>query len=258
MKMDKGYFEYNGGKLYFESTGKGDPLLFVHGFTLDHRMWTPQVESFSSRYTVYTYDMRGFGQSSSPVGRYSHHDDLRALIEFLHIKKVHLVGLSLGGEIAIDFCLQSPSFVRSLTLVDSSLGGYKSTVDWNLHAKEHGIEQGKKNWLNHDVFASTHKKDQVFNTLQKIVDEYSGWHLINSDPRDKVLPHAKERLNEIKVPSLIIVGEHDLSYFHDISKVLHSRIHGSVMKIIKDAGHMVNLEHPDSFNEVLSTFLKSV
>src|SRR3989339_1460207 len=144
--------------LYFQSKGEGVPIIFVHGFSLDSRMWDPQVEIFSKTNQVITYDIRGFGKSPVPVGPYSHIEDLHNLVNHLKIQKFHLVGLSLGGEIAIDYALTYPDTILSLTLADSSLGGYSSTVDWRVYAKEQGLELAKANWLNHPVFATVKSK----------------------------------------------------------------------------------------------------
>lgn len=144
--------------LHYQSVGQGTPIVFVHGFSLDSRIWEPQVEVFSKTHQVIIYDMRGFGQSPLPTGAYSHHEDLHNLVTHLNLPKFHLVGLSLGGEIAIDYSLTYPDTLLSLTLADSSLGGYASTVDWRVYAKEQGVEKAKVNWLNHSVFATAKNK----------------------------------------------------------------------------------------------------
>jgi len=95
----------------------------------------------------------------------------------------------LGSEIAIDFTLSFPSMVKSLTLADSSLGGYKSTVDWNVHP-EKGLEKAKANWLNHEVFNKTRENKFASDKLKKMLRDYSGWHWFNSDPREKLNPPA--------------------------------------------------------------------
>lgn len=196
--------------IYYESKGTGDPVVLIHGFSLDRRMWQPQIDFLSRKYHVVTYDMRGFGKSSLPTNEYSHHGDLLAVLGALHLTKVTIIGLSLGGEVAIDFALSYPQYVNKLVLASSSLGGYASTVDWDIHAKEVGIEQAKKNWLNHSVFAPTLANKEVKKKLDKIVNDYSGWHWLNHDPREKLQPTTLTRLNEIKVQTEIIVGANDL------------------------------------------------
>ena len=211
--MESGFFEFNNGRIYFEVSGSGETIVLIHGHSLDHRMWQDQVKLFSNKYRVITYDMRGYGKSSVPSGKYSDYDDLQALLEHLKIVKVNIIGLSLGGEVAIDFTLKYPQSVNRLIVADSSLGGYKSTVDWDVHAEEQGVEKGIENWLNHQVFETTRKNVEIKNKLENIVRDYSGWHWLNSDPSTKLDPRALTRLNEIKNPTLIITGEKDLNYF---------------------------------------------
>ena len=241
--------------IYYESKGTGDPVVLIHGFSLDRRMWQPQIDFLSQKHQVVTYDMRGFGKSSLPTNGYSHHGDLLALLEALHLTKVTIIGLSLGGEVAIDFAISYPQYVSKLVLASSSLGGYTSTVDWDVHAKEVGIVEAKKNWLNHQVFAPTLKNEIVKKTLEKIVYDYSGWHWLNHDSREKLQPEALTRLNEIKVQTEIIVGSNDLSYYHDIAKILNKGITNSHLTIIPNSGHMVNLENPTELNKILQAVL---
>lgn len=248
--MQNGFFEFNGGKIYFEVEGEGIPVTFLHGFSLDHRMWKSQVEFLKDKYKIITYDLRGFGKSSVPTGEYSHHEDLKALLGFLKIKKTNLVGLSLGGEVGVDFVLSYPDMVTNLILVDSSLGGFNSTVDWNVHP-ELGLEKAKENWLNHIVFAKTKENKFASTQLKEILNDYSEWHWYNSDPRKKSDPSALEQIQNIKIPTNIIIGENDLSYYHDIANLLNEKIEGSNKIIVQNSGHMVNLESPEEFNKIL-------
>lgn len=241
--------------LYYQSVGKGIPIIFVHGFSIDSRMWQPQVDALSKTNQVITYDMRGFGKSPIPIEPYSHVEELYNLVSHLKIQKFHLAGLSLGGEVAIDYALAYPETILSLTLADSSLGGYSSTVDWRVYAKEQGLEKAKENWLNHQVFATAKAKPEVLTQLKQMVGEYSGWHWFNQDPRVKLNPPAIDRLGEIVVPTQIIVGEQDLDYYHAIADILADKIKNSKLEYIGNAGHMVNLENTVEFNIVLQKFI---
>jgi 3-oxoadipate enol-lactonase len=174
--MMSGTLVHNNGRIYYEVVGLGDPIVFIHGFTLDHTMWQPQTDFFSKNHQVITYDAHGFGKSSLPNGPYDHAEDLHALLEYLHVEQAHIVGLSMGGRIATNFTLAYPEMVKSLALMDSALDGYKSEVDWNVHAKEEGLKKAKENWLSHELFAVTQKRPEVVSALRKIIENYSGWH----------------------------------------------------------------------------------
>jgi 3-oxoadipate enol-lactonase len=247
-----GFVDHNHGKLYYEVTGSGEPIIFIHGFTLDHRMWQQQVKFFVDHgYQVITYDARGFGKSSVPTHPYSHDDDLRALLKQLGIKSAHIVGLSMGGRIALNFVLAYPEMARTLTLMDSALDGYDSEVDWDVRAKEEGIEQAKQDWMNHELFTGTKEHPEVIPELKLMVDDYSGWHWLHKDPQDPEFTDARERLHEIEIPTLIIVGEKDLRYFHNIAEVLTEGIPGAEKVVILGAGHMVNMEALEECDKLL-------
>ena len=98
--------------------------MFIHGFGLDLGMWDPQWLAFARRHRVIRYDLRGYGDSSLPDGPYSHVDDLLALLGFLGANPAHLVGLSLGGRVALRIAAQHPEAVRSLTLADPAMDGH--------------------------------------------------------------------------------------------------------------------------------------
>ncbi|MFH1543062.1 MAG: alpha/beta hydrolase [Patescibacteria group bacterium] len=253
--MKQGYFDHNNGKIWYQTAGTGKPIVFIHGFTLDHRMWDTQVASLRGKHKIVTYDMRGFGKSSIPSSSYSHQDDLQSLLGHLSIKKAHVVGLSLGGEIALDFTLSFPRLVSSLTLVDSSLGGYRSTVDWNVHAQEVGLENAKQNWLQHEVFKPVAGNPEVFPLLEQMVNEYSGWHWLHKDPRKKLQPSAKDQLSKVITRAMIIAGEKDLPYFMKIAKILKTNIPNSTFHMIRGASHLGNIEKTSDFNQILSDFL---
>lgn len=253
--MSNNTLAFNEGQIYYEAVGSGEPIVFVHGFTLDHTMWQPQVEFFSKSHQVITYDARGFGKSSLPNGPYDHVADLHALLEHLGVEQAHLVGLSMGGRIATNFTLAYPEMVKTLTLMDSALDGYKSEVDWNVHAKEQGVEKAKENWFNHELFAMTQKRPEVVAALSVIVEGYSGWHWLHHDPQIVANTHARDRLPEITKPTLIVVGEGDLTYFHNIANVIASGISNCRKVTMPNAGHMVNMEVPDEINNLLADFI---
>jgi pimeloyl-ACP methyl ester carboxylesterase len=253
--MKNGTFAYNNGHIYYEMAGAGEPIIFIHGFTLDRTMWQQQVAFFSKDYQVVAYDARGFGKSSLPNAPYSHDADLHALLRHLHIKQAHIVGLSMGGRIATNFALAHPNMVITLTLMDSALDGYKSEVDWRVYAKEQGLEKAKQNWLGHELFAVTQKQPAVVAALRRIVESYSGWHWLHHDPQSPANTHARDHLHQITKPTLIMVGEGDLPYFHNISTVLAAGIPSSQKVVVLQAGHMVNMEAPDKVNKLLANFI---
>jgi pimeloyl-ACP methyl ester carboxylesterase len=266
--VKKGFAGVNDTRLYYEIVGKGHPLVLIHGFSVDNRVWDDQFEVFAKRFKVIRYDVRGFGKSALPtIGKeYSHTKDLKALLNQLGIDHAYLIGLSMGGSIALDFTLEHPEMTRALILVDSTLGGFR---DWSKtwselwksiwkEAKKNGIEAARDLELKAAFFKPALKKPNVGFRLRQMVSEYSGWHFVNTDPLRSSVPPAIDRLQEIKVPTLIIVGERDLPDFHMISDILNRKIQNSKRITLKGAGHVSNMETPREFNEAISSFLANV
>jgi 3-oxoadipate enol-lactonase len=262
MDEQQGTAEVNGTVLYYESAGSGHPLVLIHGFALDTRMWDYQFGAFTQHYRVVRYDMRGYGKSVPPTDeRYSHTDDLKALLKHLTIDRAHVLGQSRGGAVAIDFALAHPGATGALVLVDPVLGGHSWSQEaartdgaiWETAAKS-GVEAGKAQWLAHPLFAPAREKPEVAARLGRMVSDYSGWHLINTDPGLYPDPPAAQRLHEIGAPTLIVVGERDLPDFHAIADTLQ-QIPNARKVVLPGAGHMCNMENPSRFNEVVLDFL---
>jgi len=126
-----------------------------------------------------------------------------------------------------------------------------------VYAKEQGLERARENWLNHELFTGTQKRPEVAAALRAIVENYSGWHWLHHDPQSPANTRARNRLHEITMPTLIMVGEGDLPYFHNISRVLVAGVPGSQKVVVPNAGHMVNMEAPDEVNKLLANFIAS-
>ncbi len=124
---------------------------------------------------------------------------------------------------------------------------------WETAAKS-GVEAGKAQWLAHPLFAPAQEKPEVVARLGRIVSDYSGWHLINTDPVRYPDPPANQRLHEIGAPTLIVIGERDLPDFHVIADTLQ-QIPEARKVVLPGVGHMCNMENPSRFNEVVLDFL---
>jgi 3-oxoadipate enol-lactonase len=252
----------NGARMYYERSGAGAPVVLAHGFTLDQRMWDPQWDALTDRFDVVRYDARGYGQSSLPDGAFRRVDDLRALLDFFGFERTHLVGLSMGGGLVLDFVLTHPERVRSIALVDAPLGGFpwSSETDawfadiWNV-AAEHGADAARRAWLQCPLFASAREQPHVAAALEGMVRDYSCWHFLHDDPDPGITPNAIERLHEVRAPALVIVGERDLDDFRLVAQLMSEGIRGARLAVIPGAGHMANMEAADAVNRELLAFL---
>ena len=256
-----GLAEVDRTQLYYEVAGTGDAVVFIHGLGADRRLWDAQFTSFAKHYRILRYDLRGHGKSAVPTSeQYTHADDLKALLNQLGIARAHLIGQSLGGEIALNFALTNPESVRSLVLVDSALGGYKWSEAWNtswLPIFAAASTKGKAGVLDlvlkHPSLAFTMENPAVNPRLTQILSDYSCWHFLNADPVQHLEPPAVQRLDQITVPTLIIIGEHELPDFHAIAAKLE-QIPGST-RVVVGCGHVVPMEASDQFNELVLEFL---
>ncbi len=250
--------------IYFEKAGRGVPVVFIHGFSLDTRMWDEQWAFFAKDHAVIRYDLRGFGRSDLPVENetYTHHEDLAALLDALKIEKAVIVGLSLGGRAATSFALSFPHRVLGLVLVDSVLEGYAMKDYPMAHiyeaAREEGIPKALQLWLEHPTFEASRRNKEVAGRLQEIVGGYSGWHFIHKNPLIPLNPPCIDQLHAIRAPTLILIGALDLPDFQEISGLLHQNIPGAEYIKIPEAGHMSNMEKPGAFNTALSAWLKKL
>jgi 3-oxoadipate enol-lactonase len=178
----------------------------------------------------------------------------------LGIDHAHIIGLSMGGAIAINFALAHPESTDTLTAVDPGLSGYQwqeelASVTAKTKAKQDGIDAAKAFWLNCDLFVPATENPGVASRLKQIVDDYSGWHFVNDDPASRPQTPAIDRLDTLTVPTLVVLGERDIPDFHCIADILAKRIDGAKKVVIPKAGHMANMEDPQRFNDIVLGFL---
>lgn len=261
-----GFAEVNGTRLYYEIAGSGPSLVLIHGFTLDARMWDDQFAPFAERRQVIRYDLRGFGRSApASDAPYTHADDLTALLDYLNVTQAAVCGLSLGGEVAIAFTLAYADRVRALVAVDAAIGGHRWSEEWRARSghigkigRTEGVKAAKITWLDMPIFMPVREQPAVVARLDQMVADYSGWHWTNRDPHRKSDPPAIERLGTIGVPTLVIVGERDMPDFHAIADRITREVPGARKIILPSVGHIVSMEAPERFNQIVLGFLAGI
>ena len=267
--MTSGFADINGAQLYYEVKGTGHPLLLVHAGVADSRMWDAQVEAFSDVYQVIRFDLRGFGRSNMPSGTFSNYEDIRALLDYLEIKSVYLLGISFGGLVALDFALVYPDYVKALVLGAPSVSGAIPTERirrfWEAEdaAMEKGDLEGATE-LNLRLWVDgLHREvNQVSREVRKLVREMQLAIFKKEIPDDAeeidLEPPAIERLGEVRVPVQVIVGRLDLEEKLELANRLVREIPDCQKIVIPGVAHMLNMEKTNVFNLSVLDFLTNV
>ncbi len=265
-----GFAQVNGTQLYYEMLGEGHPLVLIHGGYMDRRMWDDQFHAFAKHYRVIRYDVRGFGKSELPPVLYADRQDLSDLLKHLGVENTYLLGLSLGGIIAIDFTLEHPSMVDALILVGSPVPGFPIEL---LYTEEQ-LEQQRSRYAPFEKAKQERDRLAMVDALmqdptlvpspnypaarQRVrnnLSEYSFAWVLDPAPKQNLEPPAYSRLTEIQVPTLIMLGaEDDPRLFKDADK-LERDIVGASRVMIAETHHMPNMEKPEEFNAIVLDFL---
>lgn len=249
------------GKLHYEIRGKGEPVIFIHGGLVDSRMWDAQVEEFEKHFQVIRYDLRGFGKSDVSTRPYSHIDDLQTLLKSLKIEKASIIGLSLGGMIAIDFTLEHPEMVDKLILAGAALRGYAYKSVGNRDAiyeaaKKGDVDKAVELSINDTVFVTARKYPDVEKKMREMLrDNFKAWGSVQQSKVFWPKTSSIDRISQIRNPTLIIVGDKDNENILGVADVLKQKIIHSHKRIIPDAGHHLNMEKPQEFNTMVLRFL---
>jgi 3-oxoadipate enol-lactonase len=248
----------DGTDLYYEDDGAGVPVLLVHGMGLDSRMWIDQVEALGSECRMIRPDLRGFGRSPrDPLIPYSHTDDLVALLDYVGIDDVVLVGLSMGGMVALELVLAHPDRIRSLVLLDSVVD--ELPFDPDIAAEygkvrpamaSEGIAAARRNFLDCGWFGPAQRDPSVAARLRAMVDGYGGSDWAGDDPHTESGP-VYQRLGELDLPTTVVAGELDVPSFLEMARMISEQIPNARHVVIPDVGHMVNMEAPEAINALL-------
>ena len=269
MPRTTGTADANGAALYYEVCGEGEPLALVHAGISDSRMWDPQFEAFACQYRTIRHDMRGFGRSPMVPGPYSHHEDLRALLDALEVDRVSLLGCSMGGGAVIDFALENPQRVEALVLVGSAVGGFEfeegPPEEWDeLVAADAAGDLERVSELEVRMWVDGPRRgpDAVDQTVRDLVREMNLIALKNEalqigEESDLQTP-AVTRLSEIQAPTLVLVGEVDRARILAIADRLEKNLPNARKAVIGATAHLPNLERPEEFDRLVLNFLEEV
>jgi 3-oxoadipate enol-lactonase len=255
-----GFVEVEGGNLYYEECGSGpQTVLLVHDGILHSAAWDEVWPEFCKSFHVVRYDRRGFGRSPTAKTWYSETDDVLAVLRKVGVKQAVVVGSSHGGELSLNFTLEHPDHVQQLVLVGAVVTGmpysdyFFDRGNKNSEPMEKKDVQGMlKNWA-YDQYLIAPDHPQA---KKKLLD------LLTASPQDmthedwaRPTRSAVERLAEIKVPTLILVGDADIADVLIHAGAIEAGIPQSRLMVIHDAGHLMYLEKPDEFTQTVIQFI---
>ncbi len=265
----------DGVKLYFEETGQGFPVIFVHEFAGDHRSWEPQLRHFARRYRCITYNARGFPPSDVPEdpGKYSQAravDDIKVVLDHLGIERAHVVGLSMGGFATLHFGLSYPGMARSLVVAGCGYGAERDRNTQFRAEAEAAAESLKRDGMAR--FAESYslgptrvqfqnKDPRGWREFAEMLAEHSatGSALtqLGVQRERPSLYDLEDALNAMTVPTLIVTGDEDEPCLIP-GVYLKRNIPGAGLVVAPKTGHTINLEEPAAFNQMLTEFFDSV
>jgi pimeloyl-ACP methyl ester carboxylesterase len=249
--------QINGIRIRYDVTGDGSAMLLTHGYSATGRMWAPQIEALKDRYRVVAWDMRGHGETDSPddPAQYSEAltlGDMVGLLQLLGVDRAVVGGLSLGGFMSLAFHLAHPEMVRALVLCDTG-PGYRSPdarAGWNRAAEKRALDFEARGMDALGSSSEVRATARYHRSAQGLAHAARGM-LAQFDAR--IIDH----LPEIRVPTLVIVGECD-EPFIGASEYMAAKIPGARLEVVPGAGHASNLDNPDHFNRILRGFLDSL
>lgn len=262
-------------KLYYEETGQGTPIVFVHEFAGDHRSWEPQMREFGKRYRCIAYSARGYTPSDVPADTeaytYKHvMRDCVAVLDHLKIDKAHLIGLSMGGYTCLQVALNHPGRVRSMVLAGAGSGSVRSeTAEFHKSSQalsERFLREGSKAVA--ETYGLGPSRVPFLVKDPRGFAEFS-WMLAEHDAQGSAntsrgfqggrpsLYDFEDEIAKLATPALIVVGDEDERCIEP-SLFLKKTLSASGLVMMPKTGHVVNLEEPDLFNQAVGDFLVRV
>jgi len=271
--VEEGYAEVNGTKLYYEVCGKGEPLVLLHGQGANTSIWDETFMALAKQRRVIRYDMRGYGRSAQYTTKpYTHEEDLRALLHSLSIDKAHIMGQSFGAIQALNYALAYPDNTKSLIMVGlgmlpgaeglpappEAMG--KAYAAMGAELAEGNLEAAGRAALGLPGFGIVREDEVLSERMVGIFVFHWEHHLDNTDP-DPLLPPQvpqAQRLAEVRVPVLNIIGEMDTEIRHVEAKLVQAGIPHALHVDMAGCDHLPFWEAPETFNAIVSDFLAHV
>jgi pimeloyl-ACP methyl ester carboxylesterase len=251
----------DGARLFYEVAGSGPPVVLLHGGLWDGRVWDDQWEALAARFRMVRPDVRGFGRSDPAEQEFNLTQDLLTVLDTEEIERATVVGLSLGGYIAVDLALARPDRVSGLVLVGAGVTGFD---DWSEEIQRHrketdaAVQRG-------DLAAALELELELWCPLRSGNDDRQrriARENVNAPLAEELADvfeqRAIDRLGEIRVPTLVLVGDRDVPEMLRLADILTTGVPGARKVVLEAADHLPNIRRPDEFNRLVTEFLREV
>lgn len=254
--------------IYAEVAGEGPELVLVHEGICDSRMWDLQWKQWSRSWRLLRVDLRGFGRSPLEPGAFAHARDVIEAIERHGFGPTALLGVSLGGRVALEVALARPELVSALVLVAPGMPGHEWSDElrarWAEEAEafeagdlDGAVEASLRTWVD----GPRRNPEDVDPVVRSLVGEmqrraYELQGVVDEDEEELFVEDVAQRLGDVRAPTLVIVGEEDQPDMHAIAKRLAAEIPGARLETIADTAHVPSMERPREFDELVLPFLR--
>jgi pimeloyl-ACP methyl ester carboxylesterase len=250
----------------FDFEGDKEPLIFVHAFPLSSKMWKQQVEYFQNKYRVITYDIRGLGESKVSDYQYMMEtfvNDFFSVIDKLELETITACGLSMGGYIILRALSKNPERFRAVILSDTKAEADDNDALINrsqsiIQIKNNGLSDFLKNFIKKLITEESYNNQEIYNFLNNIMQEQSPEGICGAQIAIATRTETLEKLKNIKVPALIMVGEKDILIPLEYANNMNKNLRNSDVTVVPGAAHLPNIENPEFFNNAIFTFLKKL
>lgn len=243
------------------------PIFFIHAFPLCSNMWNGQIDYFYDQFRVITCDLRGFGNSKPdgfPATIDSHVEDILSIVKTLGLEDIIYCGLSMGGYILLRLTEMEMKNVSSVILCDTKSEADTNQGKINRFNQIRMIKAGRRDeyanvFINNALCKKTlEEKSDVVKFIKDMIEIQTNQGICNGLMTLAAHTDTTDSLKNIKIPSLIIVGEEDKLTTTENASSLHAKIPNSKLSIIPDSGHFPNLEKPTEFNKAITDFLNGI
>jgi pimeloyl-ACP methyl ester carboxylesterase len=256
-----------GGGLLADSGGSGPPLILIHGWALDRRMWGAQRRAFRRHFTTISYDRRGFGESGSAPDAGKELEDLDALIGALHLGRTALLGMSQGGRVALRYALAHPDKVSALVLQGAPIEptpppagdpAYLPVREYAELLARGKIAEMRRAIAAHPLMDVPAEHTGAHASLLRMINGYRGEDLPGAGAQNpNTFEDLRGRLSQIKAPALVLTGTGETAWLIAAGDRLAASIPNAQRAVIQGGGHLVNMTAARVFNRVVISFLKT-